>query len=321
MKSSFTSSLKTARFIALDTLASSNVAAFRESFFKPQIPIVLPRGQFRNLPAISRWFAASSSSSPTDIEPSSFRSLNYDYLEQFRDSHVPLELTTKASNGSNTQCEESFKRFHAPLSFFLDWTRSVEDSNPKGTSQKTGPANIPNVRLYLAQCQLLDLAAPLRDDFPAPPYVTDAGKGDIYDTNVWIGIAPTYTPLHRDPNPNIFVQLAGAKHIRLLSPNAGLTIYDSVRARVGKSGGVRSAAFRGEDMMHGLEKELLDQAIWGKHECEDGDQPVVENASEEAYGYEVLVTAGDGVFIPTGWWHSIKGVGEGITASVNWWFR
>jgi hypothetical protein len=33
-----------------------------------------------------------------------------------------------------------------------------------------------------------------------------------------IGHPPTYTPLHRDPNPNIFVQLAGEKVVRLLAP-------------------------------------------------------------------------------------------------------
>ncbi|EAS33183.3 JmjC domain-containing protein [Coccidioides immitis RS] len=317
MKRALQSPPKIRRFVALNTLTENNsIAAFRESYFRPQVPVVLPRGQFRDLPAISRWFTAPSSISGDN---SSVQSFNYDYLEQYGDCHVPLELTTTAFNG-NSQPEESFKRFHAPLSLFLDWARSVQSSGLEGTSQVTDKSAGPNAHLYLAQCQLLDLAAPLRDDFAAPSYVTDAGKGDIYDTNVWIGIAPTYTPLHRDPNPNVFVQLAGTKHVRLLPANVGLGVFDRVRERMGRSGGSRSAALRGEDMMYGLEKQLLDQEIWGDRQNDDNIR-LEQGKNGEEYGYEAVVNAGDGIFIPMGWWHSIKGVGQGITASVNWWFR
>lgn len=64
-------------------------------------------------------------------------------------------------------------------------------------------------------------------------------------------------------------------------------------------------------MMKGQEKELLDNEIWGGASQTEGRE----------VGYEVSVEAGDGLFVPKGWWHSIKGVGNGITASVNWWFR
>lgn len=304
------------RFVALDTLSSASVAAFRESCFKPQIPIVLPRGQFQDFPAIPRWFTAPSAGGngrPT------LNSLNYAYLEQYGDCHVPLELTTTSSDG-DTQLDETFRRFHAPLSLFLDWTRSV-DLLSSDRAQGTASA-APSVRLYLAQCQLLDLAPPLRADFPIPAYVSEAGKGDVYDTNIWIGMPPTYTPLHRDPNPNIFVQLAGAKHVRLLAPGAGLAIFDRVRTQIGEKGGARNAAIRGEDMMRGSEKELLERAIWGKGfesiDSEQLDMAATQNReSEVKYGYEAIVNAGDGIFIPKGWWHSIKGVGDGITASVS----
>ncbi|EEP80793.1 conserved hypothetical protein [Uncinocarpus reesii 1704] len=228
-----------------------------------------PRG-FRDLPAISRWFAPSS---VPGGEHCSRRCLNYDYLEPYGNCHVPLELTTIAPTG-NPKPEESFKRFHAPLSLFLDWTRSLGNSSTESPSGNAERPVAPNVRLYLAQCQLLDLAAPLRDDFPVPSYVANAGRGDIYDTNVWIGIAPTYTPLHKDPNPNIFVQLAGTKHVRLLPPDAGLAIFSAVREQIGRSGGAQNAAFRGEDMMRGLEKDLLDQAIWGPPGSKDSEAPI-----------------------------------------------
>lgn len=65
-------------------------------------------------------------------------------------------------------------------------------------------------------------------------------------------------------------------------------------------------------MMKGEEKRLLEDQVWN-------DTSVLDEASEG--GYEAHVGRGDGLFIPKGWWHSVKGVGDGITGSVNWWFR
>ncbi|GFG00060.1 clavaminate synthase-like protein [Aspergillus lentulus] len=275
---------------------------FRSSYFHPELPVLLPRQHFRDLPACERWFQTVPSSNGHD------RRLNTAYLQEHGgDSFVPLELTqspaeTKAPGATVPGLNElSFRQFHAPLSLFLDWMRTAELQSQA-------------MRLYLAQCQLLDLPPVLRDDFPTPELVLKAGKGDVYDTNVWIGHPPTYTPLHRDPNPNLFVQIAGRKVVRLLAPDAGQRVFASVRRQLGRSGDREAAAFRGEEMMQGQERTLLEQAVW-----EDADSDGTNNVQDE--GYEAHLEAGDGLFIPKGWWHSIKGVGEGVTASVNWWFR
>ncbi|EFQ98859.1 hypothetical protein MGYG_01874 [Nannizzia gypsea CBS 118893] len=286
------------RYRALDTLARDSVELFRESFFKAQRPVVLPRGLFRDYRAASRWFA-SPSSTPGLI-------LNHAYLEQHGDCYVPLELTIPGERDGNI-----FERAHRPLSLFLQWARSV---------QSMPAAEQPGVpRLYLAQCQLLDLPSSLREDFPTPSYVMQAGKGDIYDTNIWVGMAPTYTPLHRDPNPNLFVQLAGSKHVRLLAPDIGRGVFAEVRqaldsARAGH--GHNNSAIRGDEMMKGAERQLLDRAVWGVDDDKHRSDTTHDNT-----GYDAILHPGDALFIPTGWWHSIKGIGQGITASVNWWFR
>jgi ribosomal protein L16 Arg81 hydroxylase len=59
-------------------------------------------------------------------------------------------------------------------------------------------------------------------------------------------------------------------------------------------------------MMEGPERDTLDEAVWG---------PGVSEC------FEATVSPGDALFIPKGWWHSIKSIGTDITASVNWWFR
>jgi hypothetical protein len=257
----------------LISLENGTLETFQKHCFQPEQPAILP-SRFNDLPAIKQWFKSSTNS------------LNTSYLhEHGSDAFVPLELTSSASSG------QTFRAFHAPLSLFLDWMNTNTNTNTAAST-----------RLYLAQCQLLDLPPILRADFPTPTLVSRAGKGDVYDTNVWIGHPPTYTPLHKDPNPNLFVQLAGRKVVRLLAPKEGLAVFAAVRGQLGKSGGKEAAAFRGEEMMQGRERALLDEMVWGA------------SAGE---GFEAELGAGDGLFIPKGWWHSIKGVGDGVTGSVS----
>ncbi|RWQ97305.1 JmjC domain protein [Paecilomyces variotii] len=270
----------------VDILEDGSVNRFRDMCFEPQRPALLPRGHFRDLPAFQRWFVRDS--------PSATR-LNYEYLQQSGETLVPLELTS-ADDGS-------FQRFNAPLSLFLQWTQAAEAQSS---------------RLYLAQCQLSDLPPSLRDGCPTPDLVAQAGRGDIYDANIWMGMPPTYTPLHRDPNPNLFVQLAGEKVVRLLSPMAGMRVFSRVRQELGQDVGHAAAVFRGDEMMHGPERVLLEKVVWGDN---DGNHVCAEDSKQDCESYEARLGAGDGLFIPNGWWHSIKGIGDGVTASVNWWFR
>ncbi|KAJ5810953.1 hypothetical protein N7447_010469 [Penicillium robsamsonii] len=289
------------QYQSLYILENATLDTFQQQCFLPEQPAILPRSTFQDLPALKQWFNRSSTeSTPGTSNP--VASLNVEYLHKHgADAFVPLELTestssdaASVSDGETTEMH-SFRQFHAPLSLFLDWMRTAE-TTPQST------------RLYLAQCQLLDLPPVLREDFPTPELVARAGKGDVYDTNVWIGHPPTYTPLHRDPNPNLFVQLAGEKVVRLLAPADGQAVFGAVRRQLGKSGSREAAAFRGEEMMQGRERALLDEMVW---------RTPVSAGSDAGVGFEAYLEAGDSLFIPKGWWHSIKGIGGGVTASFN----
>ncbi|CAG8891281.1 unnamed protein product [Penicillium egyptiacum] len=284
----------------LDILENATLDTFQQRCFLPEQPAIFPRSTFQDLPALRQWFRRASQES-TQGTSNPVASLNVEYLHKHgTDALVPLELTESTSTDTTSESDgrateiHSFRQFRAPLTLFLNWMRTAES-----TSQST--------RLYLAQCQLLDLPPVLRDDFPTPDLVARAGKGDVYDTNVWIGHPPTYTPLHRDPNPNLFVQLAGEKVVRLLAPADGQAVFGAVRRQLGKSGSREAAAFRGEEMMQGMERVLLDEMVWGTP---------VSAGSDTGPGFEACLGPGDGLFIPKGWWHSIKGVGRGVTASV-----
>ena len=217
--------------------------------------------------------------------------MNSEYLDRYGYTMVPLEFTRLPSKTGSEIPENAFLRSRAPLSLFLEWTKQAEAD----TSD----------RLYLAQASLADLPKELAEDLPTPELVTKSGKGDVYDANLWIGISPTYTPLHRDPNPNLFVQIAGRKTMRIMDPETGRELFERVQKALGKAS---STAFRDEEMMKGKEKSMLEALVW--------DDPP-ESPEQSLGGYEAYVGQGDAIFIPNGWWHSIKGVGEGITGSVS----
>ena len=277
-----------ARWHPLRRLENGNLQTFREEAFLASKPALLPKAYFITLPTIQNWFRIAQDESGGVL-------LNYSYLGKFGDAIMPLEFTRLSTTSVVDQDKDSFRRAEVPFYIFLEWTKSATSE----TSE----------RLYLAQAPFASLPEALKADFPTPKIVTKSGTGDIYDTNLWMGIPPTYTPLHRDPNPNLFVQLAGNKIVRTLPPEMGEGVFARVQNTLGRSG---SAAFRGEDMMKGEEKRLLEEQIWH-------DSSLPDEAHE--VGYEAHIGRGDGLFIPKGWWHSVKGVGDGITGSVNWWFR
>ena len=213
---------------------------------------------------------------------------------------------------------QTFHTFSAPLSLLLSASCPVEDS---GSTSPSLPG------LYIAQAQLADLPAELRVDIPVPTVLANlyaealnqpgnkrkGPSADIYGTSLWLGTPTTFTPLHKDPNPNLFVQLRGSKVIKLLPPKVGAEIYGRVQRKIQADmaqGGVNGGAIRGDEMMQGREKWELHEEVWG-----DGADKFGEEADV------VVLKEGDGLFIPKGWWHSVKSAGEGVNGSVNWWFR
>jgi hypothetical protein len=269
--------------------AGNNVTGFNAD--KPAVF----KNAFKSLPAITKWFTPSK----TDTDACD---LDVSYLEQHAAATVPLELTRSGPEEPTT-----FERFEAPLSLLL--------------AHMTGHPT-PNIRIYLAQHSLADLPAPLQADVPTPTILSKLGRGDIYASSLWMGRPPTRTPLHRDPNPNLFVQLAGQKIVRLLKPDVGRAVYE--RARL-NAGGAGRANMRGEEMMAGVEMQALEGAVW------DGEDGAAE-------GFDAELSTGDGLHIPLGWWHAVRGTGTGANASVgghvyiylkaytdgmqvNWWYR
>lgn len=247
----------------------------------------------RGLPAVSalsQWFDAQGK-------------LNLAHFEALgEDSLVPLELTSPTKS--------TFERLEVPLSYYFSYLASSLPAS--STTSDT---------LYLAQ-----FAPPpsLARSLPPPEPIANR----LSHSSLWMGITPTTTPLHRDPEDNILYQLAGSKTVRLLPPNEGEVVLAVVRAaRSGGGKGVAPGKMRGEEMMRpgaGGERDALEEAVWGK-------KIGAEVKTEAGKGlWEAKLEKGDALFVPRGWWHAVRGrtsVGEAaegeeeLNASVNWWFR
>ncbi|KAF3061133.1 Lysine-specific demethylase 8 [Daldinia childiae] len=298
---------------------------FRRIAWVPETPLLLRN--FHNLPAVQKWFQHGTEDSHTRftqyIRPYEDLILPYEFTvphpspegkgsednalayfqtwllesNEYKKSHLPviIEAMVKSSSDDGPFGNFSnFQQFDAPLSLIMSASQ-FNDTQSEPSKRITN--------LYVAQSNLNDLPKPLFEDLPVPNIVKYAGKGDIYSSSIWLGLQPTYTPLHRDPNPNVFYQLVSSKRIRLMAPDQGDDIYARVRRMLGSSGNSR---FRGTEMMEGRERELLHHAVWNEETID-----------------EVSLNPGDGLFIPKGWWHSVASSGkEGeLNASVNWWYR
>ncbi|KAJ1324846.1 cupin-like domain-containing protein [Microdochium nivale] len=274
-----------------------------------------------SLPATAKWFRADHSFGQNPFS---------DYIHAFEDVLVPYEFTSHSSRipqwstflqwlgqhsawrvpeledilhaapASADDTPAHFHQFQAPLGLLVK--AGQYNADQPGGGQLT--------HLYIAQSDIRDLPGPLSDDLRVPDIVQNSPKGDIYSSSVWLGLQPTYTPLHRDPNPNIFCQLRGHKTVRFLPPKVALGVFNKIQSKLGMRA---SARLRGTEMMQGLERDLLHKTMW------------LPSPEETHFSHiaEATVGPGDILFIPQGWWHTFISQGrEGeLNASANWWCR
>lgn len=313
--------------VRCEQAANVDVAAFRSLAYDTGKPLHMKgsgRESTDTLRASDLWFQDASSSSGARFTQLS------DSVTRFADHVFPFELVYQDAISKPS----SVKRFQNWLKSRVDLPDQLlagmllgvlEEADERTFFQLMAPlrllqqavvfnaeiageAGCDPVLLYIAQSSLSELPPELRDDVPTPEVVLRAGKGDIYASSIWLGTEPTFTPLHRDPNPNLFCQLHARKRVRLLAPQTGEMLFFEVQARIRQqaSSRIRTA----ESMMQGLERQVLADAVWG----DDVEMPGM---------LEATVEMGDRLFIPKGWWHSIRSVGDHgeLNGSVNWWFR
>ncbi|KAF4345960.1 hypothetical protein FBEOM_102 [Fusarium beomiforme] len=319
--------------------------AFRTRSYDLQKPVVFGRDQgspAANLPALENWFTTDEDDpkySTTQTQTENSQQPLSRHFRRFRNPMVTYEIyaPTQGQKDSLVMFRDSLDRDVHDDAIVRNWDNCfsredtvddlhkgiINDTPKRDFYRFTAPLRLfnkiyhynrvlrsmklPIISAYIAQCPIGDLPRPLQDDLPTPQIIKSVGKGDMYDSSIWLGIAPTYTPLHRDPNPNFFCQLFGTKIIRLMLPKAGDAFFGEMQARMHKTDNGR---LRTEDMMQGEERKNLHSAIWDDDKTPGGV-------------FEVVLEPGDSMFIPSHYWHSVKSAGWAgeVNCSVNWWFR
>lgn len=161
---------------------------------------------------------------------------------------------------------------------------------------------------YVAQQDLLSLSPTLSSHCPPLPHTTAGPRGDReqWRTNTWIGPQGTFTPIHRDPYENLFVQVVGRKRFHLFPPGPEPFLYLQKEGTQMNTSTVPTEAclLRGEGE---------------GDEVRSNEFPLLEEAAKQQGAAHVEVEAGDALFLPRGWFHCVASLTT--SASVNFWWR
>jgi len=131
----------------------------------------------------------------------------------------------------------------------------------------------------------------LRRDCPLPPALS--GRG-LSSTNLWMCCRGSRSSLHHDPHDNLLCVAVGTKAVTLFHPRLTACLYP--RPAYDESANHSLIEFASPD-----EKR----------------HPHFRRAL--ALAQHATLTAGDALYIPTGWWHQVDS--SSVTIAVNFWWQ
>lgn len=127
--------------------------------------------------------------------------------------------------------------------------------------------------------------APLHDDVGFIGKLLDPDAPSTHGM-MWIGPSGSFTPLHHDLTNNLLVQVRGRKRIVLASPRESGRLYNDL-AVFSRIRDVRAADPTEFPLLPGIRL------------------------------YELLLEAGDALFIPVGWWHQVTAIDFSISITYT----
>jgi hypothetical protein len=160
------------------------------------------------------------------------------------------------------------------------------------------------------------------------PADATTSEADDVKATIWFGPAWTISPLHHDPYHNILCQVVGKKYVRLYSPHYSSQLFPRSSREPAPHTQVTAShdpAANTRDPEEGQESPTIDMSNTSKIDIsaietsphEDWDD-VYPGFSDIPY-VECILSPGDALYIPIGWWHYVRSCSVGI--SVSYWWR
>lgn len=181
--------------------------------------------------------------------------------------------------------EKGFSNFAKPMKF----RNFLELLNPD--------KNLTDKNYYYTRAQVLKLFPELMQDIEIPIYCKNQPFNQDYLINLWMGSSGTTTSLHYDLDDNLLTQIRGKKRVILLDPKQTKFIYPFP---------ANSTTYHFSQVPN-IDKPDLRQFP----KC------------EQAKSYEIILEAGEMLFIPAFWWHQVYTIDspQFPIISVNFWWK
>lgn len=171
---------------------------------------------------------------------------------------------------------------------------------------------------YLAQHELLKQFPVLKDDINPDnslPWSTDIA-------NIWLGSKDCITDVHYDGYDNLYVQVAGVKHVKLVEPRVA-AVYrpDQVPVKMAEEGlqmlhekreQEKKIRTRGCSNTSGSDFALKQGNFVNLKLFEEGSPEIDMKTT-----YDFFLYPGDVLFIPRFYWHAFKSCERSV--SLNFW--
>ncbi|KAJ7566847.1 hypothetical protein O6H91_02G121000 [Diphasiastrum complanatum] len=139
---------------------------------------------------------------------------------------------------------------------------------------------------YLAQHPLFEQ---LKEDIVIPDYCAFGGDS-VHTINAWFGPAGTVTPLHHDPDCNLFAQVVGKKYVRLYPASVSESLYPYDESMLWNSSQV---------------------------DLDNPDYKIYPLAKNLAF-MDCVLEEGEMLYIPPKWWHYVRSLSPSFSVSF-WW--
>ncbi|KIL69641.1 hypothetical protein M378DRAFT_68924 [Amanita muscaria Koide BX008] len=168
--------------------------------------------------------------------------------------------------------------------------------------------------MYLAQHNIFMQFPVLHADIMVPDYVyadlsnsnhvaPENDEGLV--TNAWLGPRGTISPAHTDPYYNMYVQLVGCKTVWLAPPDISSWMYPCTQLAPPEPDSK-------PEMSNTTRVDVFGKRTINENQFPDFWKEVVPRAMS------YTLSAGDLLYIPAGWWHSMRS--EETSISVSMWF-